>query len=808
MIADFKFALRMLAKTPGFAIIAVLTLALGIGANSAIFSVIDAVLLRPLPFPQAEQLISVWGLVKHEGDDLQTDSYPNYADFRDQSKTLHSLTAFTRASAILSGNEEARELSGLAVTSDIFPVLGVKPALGRPFTREDDNPEPRVVVLSHSAWKRFFNGDPAIISKQITLSLRSYTVIGVMPANFRYPLDGEKPEYYMPLHPLVKDNIPRRDSHFLRLVGRLKDGVTPRQAELDLNAIGGGLSEQYPESNTGRVEKVFPLHRDIVGNVRPALLVLLGAVALVLLIACANVANLLLARATARQREIAIRTALGASRSRIMRQLLVEGFLLALIGAMCGLFVAWWGIDLLRVFGPQGLPRLDDVSINVSVCLFTLAVAIVSTLFFALVPALQVTKPNVNESLQEGSRGGVSAESHRLRNLLVISQVALSLLLLASAGLLIKSFANLRATKPGFDPSRVTTLALVMPKARYPDEEQHRRFFPEIVPKLAALPGVESAGAAMPLPFSGNDSALTFVIAGQPPIPRGSHPWASNLVVLPDYFRTMRIPLLVGRNINERDTKDSPPVVIVNETFARKFLGGSDKALGQRVILDSSNGEKERPAMEVVGVVGSSHHESLAQEVIPEFYVPATQQPERRMDIVLRTSAAQLSGLDASIRKIVHDFDKDIFVPRLRPMESLLSASLAQPRFNMMLLGTFAGTAMILAAIGIYGVIAYSVAQRTREIGIRMALGAQRGDMLRMVLRQSLTIVAIGLAIGLCGALALTRLMSSLLYGVKAHDFSIYALVLFVLSGAALVASYLPARRAMNVDPMVALRYE
>ena len=808
MMGDLRFALRMLAKTPGFAIIAVLTLALGIGANSAIFSVIDAVLLRPLPYPQAEQLISVWGQVKHEGDDLHSDSYPNYADFRDQSKTLHSLAAFTRAGAILSGNEEARELSGLAATSDIFPVLGVKPVLGRPFTREDDNPEPRVVVLSHSAWKRFFNGDPKIIGKQITLSLRSYTVIGVMPASFRYPVDGEKPEYYMPLHPLVKDNIPRRDSHFLRLVGRLKAGVTPHQAEMELNAIGARLSEQYPESNTGQVEKVFPLHQDIVGNVRPALLVLLGAVALVLLIACANVANLLLARATARQREIAIRTALGAGRSRIMRQLLAEGFLLALIGAMCGLFIAWWGMDLLRVFAPQGLPRLDDVSINVSVCLFTLVVSIISTLFFALIPALQVTKPNVNESLQEGSRGGVSAQSHRLRNLLVISQVALSLLLLASAGLLIKSFANLRATKPGFDPSRVTTLALVMPKARYPDEEQHRRFFTEIVPKLAALPGVESAGAAMPLPFSGNDSTLTFVIAGQPPIPRGSHPWASNLVVLPDYFRTMRIPLLLGRNINERDTNDSPPVVIVNETFARKFLGGADKALCQRVTLDSSSGEKERPPMEVIGVVGSSHHESLAQEVIPEFYMPATQQPERRMDVVLRTSVAQLSGLDASIRKIVHDFDKDIFVPPLRPMESLLSASLAQPRFNMMLLATFAGTAMVLAAIGIYGVIAYNVAQRTREIGIRSALGAQRGDMLRMVLRQSLSIVGIGLGVGLIGALVTTRLMRTLLYGVSANDFSTYGIVLLLLAGAALLASYLPARRAMNVDPMVALRYE
>jgi putative ABC transport system permease protein len=808
MINDFKYALRVLAKSPGFTAIAIVTLALGIGANTAIFSVVDAVLLRPLPFPHAEQLISVWGQVKHEGDDLQTDSYPNYADFRDQSKTLHSLTAFTRAGAILSGNEEARELPGLAVTSDIFAVLGVKPALGRLFTREDDNPEPRVVVLSHSAWKRFFNGDPGIIGKQITLSLRSYTVIGVMPAGFQYPVEGEKPEYYMPLHPLVKDQITHRDSHFLRLVGRLKNGVTPRQAELELNAIGARLSEQYPESNTGRIEKVFPLHQDIVGNVRPALLVLLGAVTLVLLIACANVANLLLARATARQREIAIRTALGASRTRIVRQLLAEGFLLALIGGTCGLFVAWWGIDLLRVFGPQGLPRLGDIGINVSVCAFTLAVAVISTLFFALVPALQVTKPNMNESLQEGSRGGVSAESHRLRNLLVISQVALSLLLLASAGLLIKSFANLRATKPGFDPSRVTTLSIAMPKVRYPDEEQHRRFFTELVPKLSALPGVESAGAAMPLPFSGNDSALTFVITGQPPIPRGSHPWASNLVVLPDYFRTMRIPLLLGRSINDRDTKESPPVVMVNEAFARKFLGGTGKALGQRIVLDSSSGEKERPAMEVVGVVGNSHHESLAQEVLPEFYVPATQQPERRMDIVLRTSAPQLSGLDASIRNIVHEFDKDIYVPRLRPMESLLLESLAQPRFNMLLLGTFAGAAMVLAAIGIYGVIAYSVAQRTKEIGIRMALGAQRADMLRMILRQSLTIVGIGLAIGLVSSLVVTRLMAALLFGVGSTDLFTHATVLFLLAFAALLASYIPARRAMNVDPIVALRYE
>jgi putative ABC transport system permease protein len=805
MLSDFKYALRMLAKSPAFTAIAGLTLALGIGANSAIFSIVDAVLLRPLPFPRPHELVAVWGSVSHTGGEKETDSLPDYVDLRDQSQTLQSLTAYTRAGTVFSGTEEARELEGLAVTSDIFRVLGVQPVLGRAYTREEDNVDARVVVLSDSAWKSLFNRDPNIIGRQVNFSGRLWTVIGIMPPGFQFPVEGERVEYLTPLHPLVPESVNRRDSHFLRLVGRLKPGVSIEQCNAELNAIASRLAKQYPTSNTNRSNLVVGLHKDIVGDVRLALITILAAVLFVLLIACANVANLLLARATGRQREIAIRTALGASRRRIVSQLLFEGFLLAVLGAVGGLLIAWWGVDLLRVFGPQDVPRIGEIAINAPVWTFTFGVAVLSTLLFALIPALQVTRANVSGSLQEGSRGAIGPESHHLRGLLVISQVALSLLLLAGAGLLIKSFANLRATKPGFDPSNAVTLHLVMPKVKYPDPEQHRQFFEQILPKLAALPGVEAAGGAMPMPFSGNDRASSFTILGQPPLPRGSHPVASHMLVTSDYFLAMRTPLLTGRVFNSFDTKDSTPVVVVNEAFVRKFLGGRN-AIGQHIVLDEN--DDKTTTLEIIGVVASSRHETLATEPQPEFYVPHTQDPTRRMDIVLRTSTAQVSGLQAAFANVVHQFDKDIYIPKLEPLQQRVGTTLAQPRFNTMLLGVFAAVAMVLAAIGIYGVIAYGVAQRTREIGIRMALGAQRRDMLQMVLWQSFSLVGIGLLAGLLSALALTRLMTSLLYGVTAHDLSIYAIVMILLSSAALLASYFPARRAMQVDPMVALRYE
>ncbi|HUE41898.1 MAG TPA: ABC transporter permease [Chthoniobacterales bacterium] len=797
----------MFGKVPGFTIIAILTLALGIGANSAIFSVIDTVLLRPLPFPKPNQLVAVWSQETTDKLAKYSESVPDYVDLRDQSQTLSGLAAFTRAGAVLNGTEEARQLEGVAITSDIFSVLGVAPARGRVYTREEDNVDARVVVLTDYAWKTYFNSDPEIVGKQISLSWRLYTVLGVMPPGFQYPVEGERAEYLQPLHPLVPEYINKRDNHFIRMVGRLKPGVTIQQCDAEMKTIATRLAQQYPKSNTDRTETVYSLHDDIIGDVRPALVTILAAVAFVLLIACANVANLLLARATARQREIAIRTALGASRSRMVWQFLSEGFLLSIFGAAGGLLIAWWGIDVLRVFGPQDVPRLSEVAINAPVFSFTFVVAIFSTLLFALIPALQVTRPNVNESLQEGNRGAIGPESHHLRRLLVIAQVALSLLLLAGAGLLMKSFANLRATKPGFDPQHAIVAELILPKAKYPEPEKHRQFFEQILPKLAALPGVEAAGAAFPMPFSNNDSSTAFSIIGQPPQPPGQELGASNLAITPDYFRAMGTPLLSGRIFNSHDTKDSAQVVIVNDVFAAKYFPNG-KALGQQIQLMQGEGEKPTSPREIVGIVGGSRHQSLAIQPLPEFYIPASQDPSRRMDVVIRTTAIEPTGIQASLRNIVHEFDKDLFVPILEPLERRIGTTLAQPRFNMMLLGCFAGVAMILAAIGIYGVIAYTVAQRTKEIGIRMALGAQRIDMLRMIMRQSFAVIGIGLAAGILGALAVTRLMSSLLYGVSTHDVSIYAIVTIILGAAALIATWFPARRAMSVDPMVALRYE
>src|SRR5262245_22311917 len=807
MLSDFKYALRMLVKAPGFTAIAILTLALGIGANSAIFSVIDAVLLHPLPFPRPNQLVSIWSRVANSNLEKETESIPDYVDLRDQSQTLSALAAFTRTGAVLNGTEESRQMEGVAITSDIFPVLGVAPARGRVYMREDDTVDSRVVVLTDYAWKTYFNSDSEIVGKQVSLSWRLYTVLGVMPPGFQFPVEGEHAEYLIPLHPLVPERVNNRDSHFVRMVGRLKPGATIQQCEAEMKTIAARLEQQYPKSNTGRSERVFWLLSDIVGDVRLALITIFAAVVFVLLIACANVANLLLARATARQREIAIRRALGANRARIVFQLLGEGLLLSILGSAIGLLLAWWGIDLLRAFGPQNLPRLAVVSLNGSVFLFTFVAAIFSTLVFALIPALQLTHPKVNESLQSRSRGAVGPESHYLRRLLIITQVALSLLLLSGAGLLIKTFANLRATKPGFDPSRASVIQLILPKAKYPEPEKHRQFFEQIVPKLAALPGVEAAGAAFPMPFSGNDSSRTFSIVGQPPRLAGQDFFASDLVITPDYFRAIRTPVLRGRSFNSTDTKDSPPVIIVNDVLAQRYFPSGD-AIGHQLVLRHGDKNEPTPPKEIIGVVGGSRHESLAVQPLPEFYTPASQEPERRMDVVIRTSTSSSSALQSAVRNIVHEFDRELFVPTLEPLEKHIGTTLAQPRFNMILLGCFAGVAMVLAGIGIYGVIAYTVAQRTKEIGIRMALGAQKIDMLSLILRQILAVVGIGLVIGLVSSLITTRLMASLLFGVSPYDFLTYAIVVALLANAALIASYLPARRAMCVDPMEALRYE
>jgi putative ABC transport system permease protein len=810
MVSDFKYAVRMLIKAPGFSAIAILTLALGIGANSAIFSVVDTLLLRPLPFKDPDRIVMAWARYLNDGGDFRSGvhSFPDYTDLRDQSQSFSGMAAYTRTAGTLSQAEDAQAIEGVAVTPEIFDVLGVPPLLGRGYTQEEANDQAgRVVLLTYPLWKRAFGGDPKILGQQVTISGRSWTVIGIMPQGWKFPVADEKIDYVVPLQYLVPTALNNRGSHFLSVLGRLKLGVQMRQAEAELSEIAGRLSKQYPDTNMNFTSMtIVTLHSDVVGNVRPALFILLGAVALVLLIACANVANLLLARAASRSREIAIRTALGASRTRIVRQLLCESLLLALMGGAAGLLLASWGVDLLGAAGRQGLPHLGTIKVNPFVGAFTFTLAIGSTILFGLIPALQVSRPSVNESLQQGAKGSTGGlHTNRLRAFLVVSQVSLSLLLLAGAGLLIKSFFNLRATNPGFDPHRLMTLSLTLPRVRYPELDQQIRAHDAIMEKIAAIPGVESAGGAYPMPLSNNDYNLTFMVSGAAPLPRGNHPGGGYLIVKPDYFQAMKIPLLQGRAFTRADTKDSPLVVMINEAFVRKHFPDRNP-IGQQVMIDRP--ENKAPPCEVVGVVGNSRHDSLAAEPESEMYVPLSQDPNRSLDVVMRVTSTNLVGLQADVKRAVHEVDKDLFVPQLEPMTNFLTTQLAQPRFNMLLLAVFAGVAMILAAIGIYGVIAYSVTQRTREIGIRMALGAQRTQMLGMVLRQSLTLVVIGITLGFLIALGATRVMATLLYGVSANDLSTYAIVIFLLGATALLASYIPARRAMKVDPMVALRYE
>lgn len=812
MINDLKFAIRMLVKAPGFTIIAVLTLALGIGANSAIFSVVDTVLLRPLPFPQPEQLVMHWNTIARRAGEPNPHSYPDYVDYREANQSFRAMAAFDRTTAVLRTGNDSQLLQGLAASAEIFPVLEVSPFLGRAYTRaEDAAAASRVVVIGHDLWQRAFGADPQIVGQQIKLSTDQYTVLGVLPRDWKFPVQGNDVEFLIPLARYISPEafLQRRGAHYLSVIARLKDGVSIRQAQAEMETIAARLARQYPVSNAGYQAKVISLRDEIVGDVRPALLTLLCAVALVLLIACANLANLTLVRGAARMREIGIRLALGASRARIVRQLLAESLLLSVLGAAAGLLLSWWGIDLLVAAQPGDLPRVGEVQINAGVGAFTFGLAILSTFAFGLIPALQVSRSNVQDALQEGAKGSAGGvHARRLRDSLVVGQVALSLLLLMSAGLLIQSFWNLRATDPGFEADRVHTVRLHLPKAGYPEVGAAIQFWEKLLPALAALPGIEAASAAAPIPFGGGVWQRNFSIVGRPPAPPGDEPAAERLNVDGHYFATMKTPLRAGRTFSNRDGQEARLVVMINETFARNFFPKVNP-IGQSLIMGTDPADAQ-PPREIVGVVGDTRHNALGEPPVPEMYLPFQQQEgePRTLDLVVRTSAPSLAGLDLMVRNAVHAIDRELYVREVKPLSRMLSASLARPRFNMFLLGVFAAVAMILAAIGIYGVIAYSVTQRTREIGIRMALGAQRRQMLGMVLRQSLVVVLIGFGVGLLAAFAATRLLASLLFGVGANDVWTYATVVLLLSAAALLASYIPARRAMKVDPMVALRYE
>jgi putative ABC transport system permease protein len=795
----------MLWKSPGFTVVAIFTLALGIGANSAIFSVVNTVLLRPLAFKHPETLVRVKGELKKQGVDQEPLSYPDFVDLKAQSQALERVAAYSQTTGALTGGGEPERLRGANVSAELFPLLGVEPLVGRAFSPEEDragsNP---VVVLSHALWQRRFGSDPRVVGQEIMLNGRSTTVLGVMPQDFNFPIQSSQRDYWMPLVPSVGERAEQRGSHYLNVIGRLKPGYTLAQAGGETVALSKRLEEQYAETNTGFSLSVVSAHEDVVKDVKPALLVLLGAVGFVLLIACANVANLLLARAAGRAKEIAIRTALGAGRLRIVRQLLTESVLLSLVGGTLGLLIAVWGVDLLVASSPADIPRVKEMGLDMRVLVFTLLISVVTGIIFGLVPALQSSKLDLNESLKEGGRGSTEGlRRNRVRSLLVVSEVALSLVLLISAGLLIKSFMRLRDVNPGFNPDNVLAVSLSLPPAKYADEPKQAAFYRDVLERIKTAPGVVSAAGVFTLPLSGSNRINTFEIVGRPAASPGEMPEGNDRVTTPDYFRVMGIPLLKGRVFTERDTADAPPVVVVNESLARRFFAGED-ALGKRLIIS----EKYPQGNEIVGVVGDVRHKSLDVEGGAEFYRSYLQFPASSMSLVVRTAAADPTSIASSIRSIVQQVDKDQPLSNIQTMDQLLADSVARRRFNMLLLGIFASVALLLAAIGIFGVMNYSVTQRTHEIGIRMALGAQAGDVLKMVVGQGMALAFIGVALGLIASFIITRVMSNLLFGVSATDPVTFAGVSLLLSVIALLACYIPARRATRVEPIIALRYE
>jgi putative ABC transport system permease protein len=808
LLQDLRYGARMLWKKPGFTAVAVLTLALGIGANSAIFSVVNAVLLRPLPFERPERLVTAWGN-RESPEETQVVSYPDFADWRERAQTLSGVAAYNRAGVLLRVGEEQEAIAGTAASADIFPILDIKPALGRAFTAEDDRPgSPLVVLLGHGLWQRAFNSDRSVVGKQIMFGTRNVTVVGVLPPDFKFPVQATKMDFLQPLVPSLGDRVQRRGSYSLRVIARLKDGVTREQAAAEMRTIGQDLERQYPDEGLRLGLSLTPLHESLVGNVRFALLVLLGAVGFVLLIACANVANLLLARSASRHREMAVRTALGAGRWRVVRQLLTESILLSLVGGTLGLLLAMWGTDLLVAASPVDIPRLKDVGLDPRVVVFTSALTILTGVLFGLAPALSVSKVELAESLKEGGRGSTEgATRSRVRSLLVVSEVALSLLLLVGAGLLIKSFTRLREVNPGFDPQNVLTTGLSLSRTKYQTPEQQAAFFREAERRTAETPGVVAVGLVDVLPLSGDTSTSTFFVDGRPLVTGAEKPSANYRVVSTDYFRAMGIPLMRGRAFGERDAKDAPSVIIVNEAFARKFFPGED-ALGRRIVIETDPTiDPDPPAREIVAVVGDVRQESLEARAVPDFYVPYLQAPERFMYLVARTST-DTAGTISSLRGAVKEVDREQYIPDIEPMSKYLADSVARRRFQMLLLGLFAAVALVLAGVGIYGVMSYTVTQRTHEIGLRMALGAQVGDVLKMVVRQGLALALGGVAVGLIAAFALTRAISSLLFEVSPTDPATFAGVAALLVAVTLLSCIIPARRATKVDPMVALRYE
>jgi predicted permease len=810
MLNDVRYALRMLAKAPAFSAFAILTLAIGIGANSAIFSVVNGVLLKQLHYRNPEQLAWIWAT--REGVSRAFFSIPNFIDTREQNHTIDKLMAFATWGVNLTGQGEAERLQGIRISPEAFPVLGVEAIAGRALGAEDEslNAAP-VVMLGHGLWRRRFGSDPNVIGRTLALNGDVYTIVGVLPRDLVIP--NAEAEVVAPLRLDGEPQRTERGSNFLRAIARLKPGVTPQQARVDLARITDRLRQQYPDDNGNlTAPRLLSLQEELVGGYREGLLVLLAAVAAVLLIACSNLANLQLARASARHREMAIRTALGATRWDLMRQLLVEGMLVALVGGLLGLLFAVWGKDFLLALTPADFPRAPSVTIDLPVLLFCVAVSIFAGIVLGLAPAIHSVKSDLTPDLRAGGPAASSGGRNQVRSALIVLEIALSLELLIAAGLVMKSFARLRQVDPGFGVERALAVRLSVPPAKYSSGESVKLFYEKLAPRLAAIPGVESIAAASALPMSGLNARTEFVISGRPPVKPSEVPGAQHRWITSGYFHAMRIPLVRGRDLIEGDNERSAGVVIVDQALARRFFAGQDP-IGAHLVVRMGDG---LPASdyEIVGIAESVKHNGLNEEPIPTFYGPMAQAPKSAVPFLANNfSIVVRSGIDpqalaSAVRAQLRKVDADVAVAATKPMEQFLSASIAPRRFNLLLLGVFAGTALVLAAGGLYAVIAYLVSQRTREIGLRLALGAQRSHILSLILGHGFRLTITGIAVGLIGAIATTRLLATLLFTTSATDPLIYGSVALLLAAVALIASYLPARRAMKVDPMVALHYE
>jgi putative ABC transport system permease protein len=802
LLQDLRYGIRMLAKSPGFTAMAVLTLALGIGANTSIFSVVNAVLLRPLPFRDSGRLM----VLTESSERLPrvSVSYPNFFDWRQQNHVFEDMASFQPRDFNLAGVSEPESIGGAAVSSNLLRTLGVKPFLGRDFLPDEDKKgtEP-VVMLSYGLWQRRFGGEPGAVGKTLTLDGKPFTIIGVLPPQFML---YEEAQVYTPIGVWMNEGMMERGAHDdTSVVARLKPGVTVAQAQADMDTIARQLEQQYPRTNKGYRVAMNSIHDQFVGDSEPPILILFAAVGLVLLIACVNVANLLLARGTARTREIAIRSALGASRARVVRQLLTEGLTLAVVSGALGLLIGAWGISGLVALFPGPLVMGAPVGVDRRVLAFTAALSLLTVIISCLAPALQASKPDLNETLKESGRtssGGI----HRLqlRNLLVVSEIGLALLLLVSAALMMKSFARLLAVDPGFNPAGVLTMRLSLRGPKYVKGEQVSAFCQQGLERVRALPGVQYAALGTGLPLTDSHSRADITILGQPLPEIDKFPHPDFHVVSPDYFSALGIPLLRGRTFTQADNPQAPGVVLISQSLARRFWPKGD-AVGKTILI--GHPEPKNPSLTIVGIVGDTKQYGLAAATRWEVYLSYLQHPTGNLRVVVRT-AANPENLTAAVESQIRGVDQDVPFSEVETMRNVVSDSVGTQRITMLLLGLFAGLAIVLAAVGIYGVISYSVAQRTHEIGIRMALGAEQRDVLRFVVGKGFALTAFGIGAGLVGAFALTRLLSSLLFGVSATDPFVFGGVSLLLAVVALLASYIPARRATKVDPMVALRYE